>query len=183
MEVYVVKYTDSSQKEIDKRGYLDLYDVATNTFYEVKSRGAYAATNGAKDQLERYSLSVVESRKVVLKPIDSPTPGSKLVSGTFEYGLYDVSYWSEVPGVIIYKPTLNDERAKAYTSVIVTVVFVVAAYVLGTCLFAVKRGAYERLDFYGDTDERNSRLSLSKASIILLRIGPISCQCFKHSLL
>ena len=87
---------------LGKRGYLDIYDPSTNTFYEVKSIGA-APT--AEIQMIRYERSTVHDIRFVGYHIPcSPTRGKQVFSGSFKYGNYLVKY-STNNGLITYCPT------------------------------------------------------------------------------
>lgn len=98
MEVYVIDGNG-------KRGFLDLYDCATNQYYEVK----YAQYNPAatEKQMSRYDSATIKSwmfDDYVL--VGSPTRGTNLaISGSFTYGDHYVEYSVVAPGLIHYKTT------------------------------------------------------------------------------
>ena len=98
-------------------GRLDLYDKDSNSYYEVKSRGA-AYTVVKKNirsitriQMEKYDAAeVVDKRFPELSGV-SPNRGMTFVSGEIKYGIWDVSYQWERPGLIVYDVKMNPERA------------------------------------------------------------------------
>ena len=45
------------------------------------------------------------------------SPGNRDVKGSFSYGFYDIEYKLIEPGVIVYTPHFNAERAAMYASI------------------------------------------------------------------
>ena len=112
-EVYV---KGSGKNGRNKTGRLDLYDSSTNAYYEVKSRGAAYNIFGniresTVNQMQFYDEAVISSKKVPNARGLTPTRGNQYVSGKFEYGIWDVAYELELPGLIVYDVTLNPKRA------------------------------------------------------------------------
>ena len=105
MEVYV--------KGPGSRGFLDLYDYRKNEYYEVKSEKIKNDGRTVR-QMERYDGSVIAaSRYKDANIIGSPKRGKTRVGGSFPYGLYDITYWSEGEGLIVYRWDLNGNRSMA----------------------------------------------------------------------
>ena len=113
MEIYV--------KGSRGRGYLDLLDVTTNEFYEVKSEGVYNA-GGHIAQMQKYQVAQIANtkRNRVIPGLNigsGITTGLTQVSGNFQYGAHDVYYYTKKPGIILYKTTYNEQRAQEYMAV------------------------------------------------------------------
>ena len=102
-----------------KFGRLDLFDPDTNTYYEVKSIGS-AFTKNTRKQMERYDKSkICGVWSLVFWQKYAATRGTEYVSGSFSYGMWDVEYSLQAPGLIVYTPTYNWRRAGMTTAVIV----------------------------------------------------------------
>ena len=113
MEIYV--------KGSRGRGYLDLLDVTTNEFYEVKSEGVYNAL-GHIAQMQKYQVAqIADTKRNRLIPglnIGSRVrTGSTSVNGNFQYGAHDVHYALKEPGIIVYETRYNEKRAASYLAV------------------------------------------------------------------
>ena len=104
MEVYV-------KADSGRIGFLDVYDLSNNWYYEVKSEKA-SGRKSTRDQMARY-----ESSKVVSTG-KSPKPGQAKLSGSFSYGLWDVEYSSSSKknGLVVYTPTYNWKKAASVGS-------------------------------------------------------------------
>ena len=99
------------------RGFLDVYDPITNTYYEVKSYLA-AYTKATELQMLKYDNS-----KPVFPPRGNVKRGILYVSGSFNYGAWNIEYHSSktVLGLVEYIPTYNKTRAESAKSVAVTI--------------------------------------------------------------
>ena len=107
------------------RGFLDLYDCDNNQYYEVKSINT-ANTWRTNRQMKKYDVShIADKRHEVAEIPGSPTKGSDFVNGTFAYGIYDVTYKLERPGLITYKCDRNDQRTLV-TAVALVLIFGIA---------------------------------------------------------
>ena len=131
-EVYVKGKVDGK----NCRGFLDVYEPISHTYYEVKSYEA-AYTTATKNQMRKYDNS---------KPIGSlrgnVKRGIKKVSGSFWYGAWNIQYSSSktVSGLVEYIPTFNNGRVDTAKSVVTTVV-VALLIVLAIGLIASVVGA------------------------------------------
>ena len=90
-------------------GRLDLYDVQTNTYYEVKSKRA-STRSSTEVQMKNYDASVIASKKLDSCQGKTPTRGNEYVSGSFAYGMYDVHYKTQASGLIVYDTEVNYQR-------------------------------------------------------------------------
>ena len=113
------------------RGYLDLYDPNNNCYYEVKSeKEAYKSSTVT--QMQKYDVAKVQDtfgNRLKLTKIfsdDSPDRGTTSAFGYIHYGIYDVEYHLEAPGLIVYKTDVNWDRAVAYVSAAVLAALVIA---------------------------------------------------------
>ena len=115
-EVYVKGKVDGKTC----RGFLDVYEPISYTYYEVKSYMA-AYTTATQNQMRKYDNS---------KPLGSwrgnVKRGTKKVSGSFWYGAWSIQYSSSktVNGLVEYIPTYNNGRANTAKSVVATVVVI-----------------------------------------------------------
>ena len=96
---------------------MDLLDTSTYQYYEVKSIGAYNAGNHIQ-QLNKYDVASIQDtigncRISDLRFGAKVTRGDIYVSGFFNYGIYDVSYYTKEAGVIVYEAKVNEERLAA----------------------------------------------------------------------
>ena len=104
------------------RGYLDLLDPTTNEYYEVKSKAAYE--RGAHlEQMAKYDVSVVQDtvgnrRMQPLNVGQGVKQGTRYVDNHFEYGFYDIHYYSIEPGLIVYETSFNYTRAAIGLSIV-----------------------------------------------------------------
>ena len=90
-----------------------------NQYYEVKSERAGQTVNTA-NQMLKYDTSIISAKRYQDKNIvTSPTRGTTPVSGTFAYGLYDVTYKLDSAGLITYRCELNSNRTLALAIVLV----------------------------------------------------------------
>ena len=120
-----VKYIDLNGKF--RRGRLDLYDELTNQYYEVKSIGASLLRSTAR-QMNNYDISTITRNQL------TPGRGTGWFCDSFEYGMYDVYYESAGCGLIVYVPTINDERRNK-------AILTAAAVAVGAALIASGVGA------------------------------------------
>ena len=105
-----------------RRGRLDLYNPIANTYYEVKSVGS-AFSKDTINQMNRYDKSVVSGKMgEALNVTTPPTRSNVYVSGSFRYGLYDVTYELRQPGLIVYTPIKNNARTTAATAIAAAIV-------------------------------------------------------------
>lgn len=105
-------------------GFLDLYDYKNNQYYEVKSERAGQTVNTA-NQMLKYDTSIISAKRYQDKNIlTPPTRGTTLVSGSFAYGLYDVTYKLNSAGLITYRCDLNSNRTLALAIALVGVLCV-----------------------------------------------------------
>lgn len=107
-------------------GRLDLYDAVSNSYYEVKSKGAAYTITGnlrksVQEQMEKYDVATIASKKVPSMKNTTPNRGNKSVSGHFDYGMYDVNYRLEQPGLIVYTINLNQQRAAETTLIALSI--------------------------------------------------------------
>ena len=105
-----------------ERGRLDLYNPVSHTYYEVKSVGS-AFTENTQKQMKRYDESVISGKiGEVLDIKTSPTRADVEMSGSFRYGMYDVTYEKNQPGLIVYTPVKNQTRATAAVAIATAIV-------------------------------------------------------------
>ena len=127
-EIYVKKGIGKDSK----RGFLDLYDQSSLTYYEVKSIGVFERGNYTK-QLDKYNGATVQDTpgnkkkgisvyNVVVKPGQMTGKGFH-----FKYGIYDVSWEFVGNGLIVYDPNPNKCRAAACAVVITAAAVCIAA--------------------------------------------------------
>jgi hypothetical protein len=127
-EVYVKGKVDGKTC----RGFLDVYDPISYTYYEVKSYLS-AYTPATQNQMRKYDHS---------KPLGSLRGNvqrcTKKVSGSFWYGAWRIQYSSSktVAGLVEYMSTYNTGRADTAksiaTSVVVGLLIVAMGLVIGT---------------------------------------------------
>ena len=123
MEVYV--------KGPGSRGFLDLYDYRKNEYYEVKSE-KIKNDRRTKDQMRKYDKSVIAASRYKDANITGhPKRGTTDVAGSFPYGLYDITYWSEGDGLIVYRWDLNGNRTMACAVALVTIFCVATGNIPG----------------------------------------------------
>ena len=105
--VYVKKEVHRDNKTEVKRGFLDVYDPIENSYYEVKSNTT-AYSNRTKRQMEKYDGSELgyNGRGPISRGTQHP-------SGSFNYGIYDVSYTTPESGLVTYEAKINPNRAVA----------------------------------------------------------------------
>ena len=97
MEVYV-------KAENGRKGFLDVYDPVDSSYYEVKSEKASSKLSTER-QMQRYDNSkVVAAGHEVSR-------GTKVVSGSFSYGFWDIEYSSKKDGLVTYNANFNWGRA------------------------------------------------------------------------
>ena len=97
MEVYV-------KAENGRKGFLDVYDPVDSSYYEVKSEKASSKLSTER-QMQRYDNSkVVATGQEVSR-------GTKVVSGSFSYGFWDIEYSSKKDGLVTYNANFNWGRA------------------------------------------------------------------------
>ena len=102
MEVYV-------KADNGRIGFLDVYDLSNNSYYEVKSEKA-SGRKSTRDQMARYDKSKIVSTG------ERPERGQAKLSGSFSYGLWDVEYSSKEDGLVVYTPTYNWKKAASVGS-------------------------------------------------------------------
>ena len=109
------------------RGFLDVYEPISNTYYEVKSYMA-AYTTATQNQMRKYDNS---------KPIASwrgnVKRGTKKLFGNFWYGAWSIQYSTSktVNGLVEYIPNYKITRADTAKSLASAVV------VIGLLVFAI----------------------------------------------
>ena len=137
-EVYVKGKVDGKTC----RGFLDVYEPISYTYYEVKSYMA-AYTTATQNQMKKYDNS-----KPLVFGRGNVKRGTKKVSGSFWYGAWSIQYSSSktVNGLVEYIPTYNNGRANTAKSVVATVVvigliFLAIGLVVGTAGAAAGAGA------------------------------------------
>ena len=85
-----------------------MYDIASNEYYEVKHYVVGQSWEGSDQQL-KYETGIIAARKLkFLGILDPPTAGTNSkIGGKFPYGDYEVIYWYDKNGLILYsfKPT------------------------------------------------------------------------------
>ena len=108
-----------------KRGFLDVYDPKTNSYYEIKS-ATEASSSRTSRQMEKYDGA--EPKFNSIGPI---CRGTEKVNGSFSYGIYDVTYAYKEPGLVTYTATVNTDRAAAVASVASILLIIVGICALG----------------------------------------------------
>ena len=111
--VYVKKVIIEKGKEKTQRGFLDVYDPKTNSYYEIKSNLS-ADSSRTKHQMQKYDGS--EPTRNSQGPI---TRGNAYVSGDFTYGIFDVTYSTKRAGLVSYTATMNPQRTATAALVVV----------------------------------------------------------------
>jgi RHS repeat-associated protein len=116
-------------------GRLDIYDVTTNQYYEVKHSPA-AAGWLFDEQMKKYDSSHVAGR--LLKKYNNiegkVTRGQQYIAGKTTYSYWDIFYHTDEDGVIVYDWFVNNERYAKYLAIIAAVVAVAAVEMaLGSC--------------------------------------------------
>ncbi|MBV1709920.1 MAG: RHS repeat-associated core domain-containing protein [Erysipelothrix sp.] len=91
-EVYVINIT--------RKGFLDIYDPISNSFWEVKPDNAYGRLTGPR-QIRRYESSTIVDEDVIFR--GSPERGPAIYAGTINDGVFLITYHSPSPGLILYK--------------------------------------------------------------------------------
>ena len=117
MEVYV--------KGEKGRGRLDLLDVTTNQYYEVKSHQA-SQSNRTKRQMEKYDVATIQGSATILlqpdlKKGESLCRGKRFVDDSFTHNIFDVKYYTVANGLIAYEAKINPQRAAVLSLVGITV--------------------------------------------------------------
>ena len=120
IEVYVKGEKD--------RGYLDLLDVETNQYYEVKSLRASQRSRTAR-QMNKYDVATIQRSALNLLKSKvqigaSVSRGTAIISGSFSHNVFDVKYYSLANlanGLIVYEATPNPARVAALSSIAVAV--------------------------------------------------------------
>lgn len=142
MEVYVVSGT--------RRGRLDLYDIATNEYYEVKSVGASLLWT-TDEQMRFYDNAKIRSRFPGLAVcLDmTPTRGkNSRICGSTKYDIYDITYFFEKDGLIAYKVSVNRDRLLAKQAIAIGT----AAGIAAAAMCASGQGSacpgFARVTFY-----------------------------------
>ena len=109
------------------RGFLDVFDSMSYTYYEVKSYTA-AYTTATQNQMRKYDNSKPPNYKR-----GNVRRGTKKLSGSFWYGAWLIKYSSSptVNGLVTYEPKYNTGRADTAKSVITT------AIVIGLVILAI----------------------------------------------
>ena len=110
------------------KGYLDLINTKTNEYYEVKSKGVYDR-GGHINQMRKYDVSTLQNSKrnrmiPNLSIGAGITRGTSTVSGSFRYGFYDVNYYTQENGLIVYETHFNAGRAALYAGAALTIALV-----------------------------------------------------------
>lgn len=133
-EVYVKGKVDGKTC----RGFLDVYEPISYTYYEVKSYIA-AYTIATQKQMRKYDNS---------KPPNSGygnvKRGTKKVSGHFWYGAWNIQYSSSttIGGLVEYIPTYSNVRANTAKAVVAAVVVIgVLVFVIGVVAGTAGAGA------------------------------------------
>ena len=117
-------------KGIKGRGFLDLLDAEKNQYYEIKSKDD-AKRKRTTRQMEKYDVAIIQNttaNKLITPKVtigSSISRGEEYVKGSFQYGIYDVEYSSNMNGLITYTTSVNWERALTIASVEVLTVLVV----------------------------------------------------------
>ena len=133
-------YTEIYVKGRRGRGYLDLFDKRNHSYYEVKSSGAYKRSSTTR-QMRKYDVAVIADTARNRNKFSSSVIGSSINRGTknvygrFQYGIYDVKYRLQSPGLIVYEVKVNWERATVVATVAVFAVLL-AAYPAGAPAYA-----------------------------------------------
>ena len=111
MERYIRKNKNKS-----RRGFLDIYDITSHSYYEVKTeKTCQKRMKKVREQMNSYSNGAVAiSRRwgVWSSFKNNPSKGKYSYYGKFEYGVYDVTYKRRERGLITYNPVYNKRRAQ-----------------------------------------------------------------------
>ena len=102
--LYVKKTTSGGET---KRGFLDVYDSKTNSYYEIKSMKS-AFSKRTQRQMEKY-----DGAEPVNNSQGPITRGKEYVSGSFTFLIYDVHYQSVDDGLVAYETKINMEYVAA----------------------------------------------------------------------
>ena len=108
-------------------GRLDIYNMYTNEYYEVKHIGA---AGGAlfEDQMAKYDASHVAGWRFAEYSVNgNVTRGTEYISGVTQYMYWDLHYRKAADGVIIYTWTLNETRYALHMAMLSSMV--VASYI------------------------------------------------------
>jgi len=138
MEVFV-------RSQSGKIGFLDLYDLSSNAYYEVKSKGA-ASRITTELQMRRYDKSLVKDKRFSNNQITNPpSRGTQNISGSFPYGIWDVEYETARNGLIRYETNLNPKRVTvAGVLAIATIILVVSDGSTAPAMLPVLSWAFEQ---------------------------------------
>ena len=103
------------------RGFLDIHDPSTNSYYEVKSIGQVELSK-TSDQMKKYDASYIKDKRYNGLITEKPVRGTESFSGKFEYGAWDVTYERHADGLIKYDSKYNSERAAKASSMVISVI-------------------------------------------------------------
>ena len=110
------------------RGFLDVHDPVTNSYYEVKSK-RQASKPATEEQMKKYDVAYIHDGRYFGMINGNPKRGKEQLSGSFKYGAWDVTYQSTSSGLVAYDTEYNSERAtKVNTIVISALVAGLSAY-------------------------------------------------------
>ena len=107
------------------KGFLDVYDVAKNQYYEIKSIGS-AELKSTKKQMQKHDAAKCPGSKHKVKR------GTKNMSGSFYYGAWKIEYYSYAKGLVVYTHEWNQKIYNTHVAVKVVVVAGITALVLAT---------------------------------------------------
>lgn len=108
-----IEVTVRNAKSMRVCGYLDVYDVTMNQYYEVKSkRQCKKNWKNVDRQLRKYDSSIIvgySKRKHIIRNIRR---GREKISGYFYYGAWRITYGLKRKGLVYYAQKLNKKRQK-----------------------------------------------------------------------
>ena len=89
-------------------GFLDVYNVASNTYYEIKSEGV-AYTSRTISQMNKYDCS-----RPILSTKGTVKRGMEYMEGSFHYGAWEVTYHTDpnIAGLVTYNYKYIPERSE-----------------------------------------------------------------------
>ena len=102
------------------KGFLDLYDYRNNQYYEIKSKHA-GGLPSTERQMQKYDVAKIKAKRYTNPPLESPSRGFQFVTGKLTYGLWDVEYKWERPGLITYETKFNWQRAGIYAAIVLSI--------------------------------------------------------------
>ena len=113
--------TEVFVKSTKGKGFVDLLDPIKNQYYEIKSEVDAKRSRTAR-QMAKYDNATIQNsygnrnKYYSVNIGETISRGNYNVVGFFQYGIYDVSYRLNSPGLIEYTIDLNWNRAARYAT-------------------------------------------------------------------